>query len=78
VSKRPTLLGTLAAQPKPQPELAAEPQPARPREMVALYARIPPQLSDKLKDIARERSKAAGKRVTVNDIVLEQLQKLAL
>jgi hypothetical protein len=46
--------------------------------MVALYSRIPPELADKLRDIAHERSKARGRRVTVNDIVVEQLQKLAL
>ena len=34
--------------------------------------------ADKLRDIAHERSKARGRRVTVNDIVVEQLQKLAL
>ena len=79
MTKRPTTLqGILAGQPKPKSQLPPDEPPVFRREMVALYSRIPPELADKLRDIAHERSKARGRRVTVNDIVVEQLQKLAL
>lgn len=68
MTKRPTLLGALAAPP--------EAEPAR-EELVALYARVPYSLAERLKDIARERSKAARRRVTVNELVIEALRKVA-
>jgi hypothetical protein len=45
--------------------------------VVTLQARVPYSLAEKLKDIARERSKAARRRVPVNEIVNEALKKIA-
>jgi hypothetical protein len=71
MTKRSTLqLGALAAPPE------AEAEPVR-EELVTVYARVPYSLAEKIKDIARERSKAQRRRVPVNDIVVEALRKMA-
>ena len=50
---------------------------AGPEPMTTIYARVPWTLGERMRDLARERSKAAGRRVTVNDLVIEALSKLA-
>jgi hypothetical protein len=70
MTKRSTLLGALAA------PHDGEAEPVR-EEVVTLQARVPYSLAEKLKDIARERSKAARRRVPVNEIVNEALKKIA-
>jgi hypothetical protein len=56
---------------------APPPEPAQAREgKEALYARIPTSLSEAVKQLARERSAALRKRVTVNDLIIEALEGL--
>lgn len=48
-----------------------------PEPMTVVYARVPWTLGEQLRDLARARSKAEGRRVTVNEIAVEALRKLA-
>jgi hypothetical protein len=53
------------------------PEPAQAREgKEALYARIPTSLNEAVKQLARERSAALRRRVTVNDLIIEALEGL--
>ena len=49
---------------------------ARPEATTTVYARVPWTLGERLRDLARERSREAGRRVTVNDLVVEALERL--
>lgn len=67
------------AEGKPEPgdavdreALATSPEPT-----TTLYARVPWSLGEKLRDLARERSRAEHRRVTVNELVIEAVSKLA-
>ena len=48
----------------------------RPEATTTVYARVPWTLGERLRDRARERSRGAGRRVTVNDLVVEALEHL--
>jgi hypothetical protein len=48
----------------------------RPEATTTVYARVPWSLGERLRDLARERSREAGRRVTVNDLVVEALERL--
>lgn len=51
--------------------------PAMPEPTTVIYARVPWSLGEKLRDLARERSRAEHRRVTVNELVAEAISKLA-
>lgn len=51
--------------------------PAAPEPTTVIYARVPWSLGEKLRDLARERSRAEHRRVTVNELVVEAINKLA-
>ena len=55
----------------------APPEPAVPEATTVIYARVPWSLGEKLRDLARERSRAEHRRVTVNELVTEAISKLA-
>lgn len=50
---------------------------AAPEPTTVIYARVPWSLGEKLRDLARERSRAEHRRVTVNELVVEAINKLA-
>jgi hypothetical protein len=81
VSKRaPLKLDELAAGPAAEVPLSAASAPSLstgPEPVTTIYVRAPWSLAERVKDIARERSKRAGKRVTVNELAIEALSKLA-
>lgn len=66
----------------PADELPPAPATARvvssaPEPTTVIYARVPWSLGEKLRDLARERSRAEHRRVTVNELVAEAISKLA-
>jgi hypothetical protein len=65
---------------EPRPVEPGRPDPAalgaRPEATTTVYARVPWTLGERLRDLARERSREAGRRVTVNDLVVEALERL--
>lgn len=60
-----------------RPSIPAESGPAAPEPTTVIYARVPWSLGEKLRDLARERSRAEHRRVTVNELVVEAVSKLA-
>jgi hypothetical protein len=48
-----------------------------PEPTTTIYARVPWSLGEKLRDLARERSRTEHRRVTVNELVTEAISKLA-
>ena len=80
MSKRaPLKLNELGAEPAAEASLmsAAPTQSAAPEPVTTIYVRAPWSLAERLKDLARERSKRTGRRVTVNELAIEALSKLA-
>lgn len=67
-------VGEAAAKPESPPPAAVEAVPAEPTATV--YARVPWSLGEKLKDLARERSRLQRRRVTVQELVTEAISKL--
>jgi hypothetical protein len=65
----------------PEPADAApvttKPQPAKAEPTTTIYARVPWSVGEKLRDIARERSRIQQRRVTVQELVAEAIDKLA-
>jgi hypothetical protein len=49
---------------------------AGPEPTTTVYARVPWALGEELRDLARRRSREEGRRVTVNDLVVEALRRL--
>ena len=47
-----------------------------PEPTSTVYARVPWALGEELRDLARQRSRDEGRRVTVNDLVVEALRRL--
>lgn len=47
-----------------------------PEPITTIYGRIPWSLGEQLRDLAREHSRASGRRVTVNELVEEAIRKL--
>ena len=47
-----------------------------PEPTTTIYARVPWALGEELRDLARQRSREEGRRVTVNDLVVEALRWL--
>jgi hypothetical protein len=47
-----------------------------PEPTSTVYARVPWILGEELRDLARQRSRDEGRRVTVNDLVVEALRRL--
>lgn len=62
--------------PPPAPATARVASSA-PEPTTVIYARVPWSLGEKLRDLARERSRAEHRRVTVNELVAEAISKLA-
>jgi hypothetical protein len=61
----------------PPPGPTATPAPgAGPEPTTTVYARVPWMLGEELRDLARRRSREEGRRVTVNDLVVEALRHL--
>src|SRR3712207_6471952 len=54
-----------------------QPRPGGPEPVTTIYVRAPWSLGEQLRDLARARSRAEGRRVTVNELAIEALQKLA-
>lgn len=52
-------------------------RPTAPEPTTVIYARVPWSLGEKLRDLARERSRVEHRRVTVNELVAEALSKIA-
>lgn len=71
-------VGEVAEAPQPPTATAAKPtvSSAGPEPIVTIYARVPWSLGERLKDMARERSRMTGRRVTVNELVIEAIGKL--
>jgi hypothetical protein len=83
VSKRtPLRLDALreeAPAPSPTPQPSAPPAQAvasGPEPTTTVYARVPWTLGEELRDLARRRSREEGRRVTVNDLVVQALRGL--
>ena len=75
MSKRaPMQLDAISTEPadEAQPATIATPEPT-----TTIYARVPWSLGEKLRDLARERSRTEHRRVTVNELVTEAISKLA-
>jgi hypothetical protein len=67
----------VAPSPVPLPPSApALPLSAGPEPTTTVYARVPWALGEGLRDLARQRSRTEGRRVTVNDLVVEALHRL--
>ena len=62
---------------RPAPATARVAPVAAPEPTTVIYARVPWSLGEKLRDLARERSRAEHRRVTVNELVAEAISKLA-
>jgi hypothetical protein len=63
--------------PAPQPSAPlAPPAASGPEPTTTVYARVPWALGEELRDLARRRSREEGRRVTVNDLVVEALRRL--
>jgi hypothetical protein len=60
-----------------QPTATAPSVPVAPEPTTVIYARVPWSLGEKLRDLARERSRVERRRVTVNELVAEALDRLA-
>ena len=68
-----------AVTPSPAPPSARPPAQAPaggPEPTTTVYARVPWALGEELRDLARRRSREEGRRVTVNDLVVEALRRL--
>ena len=68
-----------AGVPSPAPQSSAPPVQAPgggPEPTTTVYARVPWALGEELRDLARRRSREEGRRVTVNDLVVEALRRL--
>ena len=65
------------AEEQPTPPAEAPSQPTVPEPTTVIYARVPWSLGEKLRDLARERSRMEHRRVTVNELVAEALSKIA-
>jgi hypothetical protein len=68
-----------AAVPSPAPSSArahAQAPGGGPEPTTTVYARVPWALGEELRDLARRRSREEGRRVTVNDLVVEALRRL--
>ena len=87
MSKRSPLrldaMGAEEAAPPPRPPqtsspvLNRTPMPAAgPEPTTTIYARVPWALGEELRDLARRRSREKGRRVTVNDLVVEAMRRL--
>lgn len=63
--------------PPPAPTASRAAPAAAPEPTTVIYARVPWSLGEKLRDLARERSRAEHRRVTVNELVAEAISKLA-
>jgi hypothetical protein len=48
----------------------------RPEPTTTIYARVPWTLGEELRDLARRRSREEGRRVTVNDLVVDAIRRL--
>ena len=81
-SERPCALMRCARRlvaPSPAPQSSAPPAQAPgagPEPTTTVYARVPWALGEELRDLARRRSREEGRRVTVNDLVVEALRRL--
>ena len=70
------------AAPSPSPptsRLASKAMPtpgAGPEPTTTVYARVPWTLGEELRDLARRRSREEGRRVTVNDLVVDAIRRL--
>ena len=63
--------------PTPRPASKAMPIPgAGPEPTTTIYARVPWTLGEELRDLARRRSREEGRRVTVNDLVVDAIRRL--
>jgi hypothetical protein len=49
---------------------------AGPEPTTTVYARVPWALGEELRDLARRRSREEGRRVTVNDLVVDAIRRL--
>ena len=49
---------------------------AGPEPTTTIYARVPWALGEEMRDLARRRSREEGRRVTVNDLVVEAMRRL--
>src|SRR4051812_3669214 len=71
-----------ASTPDPSPALFPSPtestvhSSAGPEPTSTIYARVPWALGEELRDLARRRSRQEGRRVTVNDLVVEALRQI--
>lgn len=50
---------------------------AAPEPTTVVFARVPWSLGEKLRDLARERSRTERRRVTLNELLIEALNHLA-
>ena len=63
--------------PDMSPVLNRTPMPGSgPAPTTTIYARVPWALGEELRDLARRRSREEGRRVTVNDLVVEAMRQL--
>jgi hypothetical protein len=63
--------------PSPRPASKAIPMfGTRPEPTTTIYARVPWTLGEELRDLARRRSREEGRRVTVNDLVVDAIRRL--
>ena len=70
-------LGEPVEAPKPKMEAPPATAPSGPERTTTIYVRAPWSLAERLKDLARTRSKQLGRRVTMNELAIEALSKLA-
>lgn len=70
VKRAPLKLDAIARPAEPATP-AAGPEPTSP-----VFARLPWSLAEELRDLARRRSRETGRRVTINDLVIEAVSKL--
>jgi hypothetical protein len=68
--------GIAPSPPLPRPSAPAQPPSVGPEPTTTIYARVPWALGEGLRDLARQRSRLEGRRVTVNDLVVEALHQL--
>lgn len=64
--------------PDAEPRVSSDQPLSSAREpTTVIYARVPWSLGEKLRDLARARSRTEQRRVTVNELVSEAISKLA-
>jgi hypothetical protein len=76
VPKRAPLHLSAISAPVEAPALG-QPRTGGPEPITTIYVRAPWSLGEQLRDLARARSRVEGRRVTVNELAIEALTKLA-